>query len=353
MIPGIVERLSKIGVALMACALSGCELLFVPKEKEAPGGDAGTDASGPIDARAEGDVPAMEAGGDAPAKLDAGTLPSCVGLDAGCGPSRGNCCASASLDGGMFKRSYDGVTFTDQGNPATVSPFALDVYETTVGRFRNFVAGWPKDVPNPGTGKNPNNSSDPGWNQQWDILMPANQADLRTALAMCAGNISGSTWADTAGTNDDLPVNCITWFEAFAFCIWDGGRLPTEAEWNFAAAGGNEQRVYPWSSPSIDPNHAVYGSSSPLPQAVGSTSPVGDGKWGHADLAGNVIEWVLDWSHPTYLNPCHDCADLTPASLRGDRGGGFDQAASSLTVSLRASGDPIQRHADVGVRCAR
>src|SRR6185503_5212427 len=101
-------------------------------------------------------------------------------------------------------------------------------------------------------------------------------------------------------------MNCVSWFEAFAFCAWDGGRLPTETEWNYAAAGGNEQRVYPWGA-NIDLTKASYdcagdGSGTGTPNCmfsdmlpVGSRSPQGDGKWGQADLAGNVWEWTLDW----------------------------------------------------------
>ena len=110
----------------------------------------------------------------------------------------------------------------------------------------------------------------------------------------------------SAATGEHQPINCITWYEAYAFCIWDGGFLPSEAEWNYAASGGSEQRVYPWSSPSmpttIDCAHANYSPmgmspcSTTGPEDVGSDSPTGDGKWGQADLSGNVWEWTLDSS---------------------------------------------------------
>jgi len=80
---------------------------------------------------------------------------------------------------------------------------------------------------------------------------------------------------------------------------WDGGFLPSEAEWNYAASGGNEQRVYPWSagptSTIIDDSYAVYCGNA---CAVGTQNvgyrPKGDGKFGQADLAGNLWERVLD-----------------------------------------------------------
>ena len=57
-----------------------------------------------------------------------------------------------------------------------------------------------------------------------------------------------STWTNTASTQENLPINCVNWWESYAFCIWDGGFLPSESEWEYAAAGGSQQREYPWGS---------------------------------------------------------------------------------------------------------
>jgi len=84
--------------------------------------------------------------------------------------------------------------------------------------------------------------------------------------------------------------------------------------------------------------------------AVG-TKPAGDGRWGQSDLAGNVWEWTLDWYAP-YATPCEDCANLTAASYRVIRGGGFDGNASYLRASNR-SYFASDRYVAVGVRCAR
>jgi formylglycine-generating enzyme required for sulfatase activity len=182
-------------------------------------------------------------------------------------------------------------------------------------------------------------------------------------MSALACNPQWATWTDTAGANEDLAINCITWFEAFAFCAWDGGFLPTEAEWNYAASGGSDQRAYPWSSPpgsiTLDCTYANY---DPMPECVsppqgavnrvGSESPKGDGKFGHADLGGNVQEWTLDWS-ATYGNPCSDCADLTAAAGRALRGGDFRFFGPNLRVAKRYSGAPTVRGGEIGARCAR
>ena len=153
----------------------------------------------------------------------------------------------------------------------------------------------------------------------------------------------------------------MTWFEAFAFCVWDGGFLPTEAEWNNAAAGGNEQRAYPWSSPpsslTIDCAHANYNACLNNPTGavnrVGSESPLGDGKWGQADLAGNVYEFLLDWYLASYPLPCDNCSELATASARVIRGGDFFGTATATRGADRSNQGPASRSGSVGVRCAR
>jgi formylglycine-generating enzyme required for sulfatase activity len=278
---------------------------------------------------------------------------SCSGLPDTCGDGQTNCCAFSQVVGGTFYRSYDKVSYLDQGYPATVSDFRLDLYEVTVGRFRKFLekgAGTQLAPPAQGAGENPNMPGT-GWKSTWDAMLLADTAALKAALK-CPGNY---TWTDTPA-KETLPIGCVTWFEAFAFCIWDGGRLPTEAEWNYAAAGGggqDGQRVYPWSVPStsasIDASYAVF-APGPL-EAVGSRSK-GVGKWGHADLAGSVAEWTFDFEGQ-YPKPCTNCAQLNEATARTSRGGSVLDNKDDVRVSVRSFIFPGVRAHSRGIRCAR
>src|SRR5262249_29144765 len=135
-----------------------------------------------------------------------------------------------------------------------------------------------------------------------------------------------------------LPMNCVNWYTAFAFCAWDGGRLPTEAEWQYAATidSTGTPRTYPWGSTAPDSSHAVYCVSqaatdpnpcttgAPIGQ-VGSKPSLGDGPWGHADLAGNLWGWVLDSPlgfPPTCTSMCYSFAP-SGNNHRGIRGGSY------------------------------
>ena len=204
----------------------------------------------------------------------------------------------------------------------------------------------------------------------WNSLLATTSAGWTTNLACDAdASAPNETWTESPGSNENKPITCETWFEAYAFCIWDGGFLPSEAEWNYAAAGGAEQRVYPWSSPSTNTTIACsYANYDPgtwcvaaEPNDVGSESPSGDGLYGQADLIGNAWEWALDW-YAGYVTPCVDCASVTQgsASARVLRGVGFDSApgvggapVDVLPVSERTSSIPSVRYSDRGARCAR
>jgi formylglycine-generating enzyme required for sulfatase activity len=260
------------------------------------------------------------------------------------------------VTGGTYSRS------NDARFPATVSDFRLDTYEISVGRYRKFVAAYPGSKPAAGAGKNPNDPSDKGWDAAWDAKLPATR-DLAIAGVKCAAAI---TYTDGPGPNDGKPVSCLDWYTAQAFCIWDGGRLPTEAEWNHAAAGGAEQRVYPWSSPpasdTVDATFAVFAPPATAPATGGSKSPKGDGKFGQADLGGNVWEWTVDFYTTvggapygsTYsVNPCKDCADFKPGASRVIRGGAYDANGPTLQTIVRNDQRPDAHAPQIGARCAR
>jgi formylglycine-generating enzyme required for sulfatase activity len=292
-----------------------------------------------------------------------------AGADRSCGASGDvDCCERRAVPGGTFARSYDAVGCTDRSHPATVSSFALDIFEVTVGRFRAFVTagqGTRASPPAPGSAEHPKIPGS-GWDPAWNTELTPDTASLERELHC---NRDLADWTDAPGDHEQLPLNCVTFYEAFAFCAWDGGRLPTEAEWNYAAAGGDEQRVYPWSTPpasqAIDDRYAVY--SQPRARPVGSKSPLGDARWGQADMSGNVWEWTLDTADPGrllptegsnlcppagYLDPCVDCASLDAGSSRVVRSGGYGLPRQGVAASVRRASPPTSRFQVFGVRCA-
>ena len=292
-----------------------------------------------------------------------------------CGPGDASCCTSLKVPGGSYDRTYanDGGGPTGESDPASVSAFRLDEYLVTVGRFRQFVAasvaGW---VPPAGSGKHAHLSGgqglassgavgyEPGWDPADTIELPASAADWTTRLNC---EPSFQTWADVPGPDETLPMNCVDWYEAYAFCIWDGGFLPSEAEWEFAAAGGDQQREYPWGStdPAMSSLYLIsdcnYPPGSSACSGVVNVAPVGSatlgaGRWGQLDLAGNLAEWTLDWYAP-YVDPCEDCVYLVDFSYRSIRGGSFGTDTENVFPPSRDGDVPGSRNAFYGVRCAR
>ncbi|MDI1445985.1 formylglycine-generating enzyme family protein [Polyangium sp. 6x1] len=285
------------------------------------------------------------------------SIASCTDLAATCGPKKDEiCCANSLVTGGEYERLE-----LDQNKSyrATVSDFRLDRFEVTVGRFRRFLSEYPGNMPVAGDGAHPNIENS-GWYDSWPL--PQDQAELHASVEC---NPDYQTWTDEPGDGEHKPINCVNWYVAFAFCAWDGGRLPTEAEWTYAAARGSEETNYPWGSAALDQDHAVYCPNySEVDQGcptatradiadVGSRSPAGDGKWGQTDLAGNVREWTLDF-HDVYPDDCVDCANLTNViGGREARGGDWNNDAASLSSYQRIGYDPTAKMSWVGFRCAR
>lgn len=278
-----------------------------------------------------------------------------------------------TVPGGTYARTYenDGSGATGLADPATVSGFRLDKYSVTVGRFRAFATAWSGGwLPAAGSGKHTHlnggmgvaNSASAGtYEAGWAAADDANVAPTNDNLTCDSGY---GTWTDAPSGQDAVALNCVTWYEAQAFCIWDGGFLPSESEWEYAAAGGSQQREYPWGStpPGTSNQYAIYGcyypsgsgecngSSSVAP--VG-TAPLGAGLWGQVDLAGNVWQWSLDSVVSAYADPCVDCAYLTADGDRAFRGGSFGYDATGLLPPHRSQLDPTQRDGYIGFRCAR
>jgi len=141
----------------------------------------------------------------------------------------------------------------------------------------------------------------------------------------------------------DYPINNVSWHGANAYCQWVGGRLPTEAEWELAATGG-DGRFYPWGDDlEIDEDGtipAVFAGTFDNLQPVDSL-PEGNSPFGLHHMAGNVWEWVADGYDPIYYDRSPEENPTGPeVSVTDDRvmrGGGYDSVTAQLRTTNRAS----------------
>jgi formylglycine-generating enzyme required for sulfatase activity len=207
----------------------------------------------------------------------------------------------APISGGSF-------TLGVSKRSVTVRAFCLDVTEATVAAYDTCV-------------------------RAGRCLAPPATVDE----AAYASEAERLTW-DPCNAGTDHPVNCVTWDEAGTYCETMGKRLPTEEEWEWAARGGSDARVYPWGSAAPDQQLCWSGREKRRGTCPVGLFPEGDAPGGIHDLTGNVNEWT-------------STEDGDGKVIRGGAWGYVD--TTYLRVEHTLSIDPAIRSRSVGFRCAR
>jgi formylglycine-generating enzyme len=163
-------------------------------------------------------------------------------------------------------------------------------------------------------------------------------------------------WNDQRFNHPDQPVTSVSWFDATAYCEWLSEktgklyRLPTEAEWERAARGGLEQKLYTWGdeAPQLQANYAELWLNGP--DRVGLRPPNG---FGLHDISENVHEWCSDWYDERYYldSPTRNPQGPTTGTRRASRGGSWRHQIKITRVAARSSIPPEFKYSDYGFRC--
>jgi formylglycine-generating enzyme required for sulfatase activity len=337
-------------------------------------GDTIADATAASDSLADSDfrgdgAPDSPAGDTADSSVASSEPISCNAIAAGCGSPPVSCCSQAAVAGGSYHQgrapgdadtcpaAYTCGADELPYETVTVSTYRMDVFEVTVARFRAFYQAYPASQPAAGAGARSDSTG--GWSSAWSANLPASQSALLSNITSCNSGTNAAFTFATSGS-DNLPMNCVSWFEAFAFCAWDHGRLPTESEWEFEAAGGSQERLFPWGSSGPNAQRVDFAAADAInPLETVGYANAGGSLDGAFDLAGCVSEWTLD-CHGAYATGIFaDPANL-PASCasRVVRGGDYtvwltSPAPEVLRGAARAQMDPTTRSFKTGFRCVR
>ena len=309
-----------------------------------------------------------------------GAAPPCCSVSRGAGDrpasfvfARSAACdksGMAELPGGKFLMgSDDPEGFAEDGEGPTreieLAPFAIDCATITNERFADFVQA---------TGYR-TEAETFGWSFVFYKLLPAEILATRPQLVAeapwwCA--IPGARWNHPEGPRSDLagrmdhPVVHVSWNDAAAYCRWAGKRLPTEAEWEYAARGGLVQKRFPWGDelqPGGEHRCNIWQGRFPdvntLEDGYLGTAPARAFKpngYGLYNMAGNVWEWCADWFSADFHQTGTRANPVGPSQgiERVLRGGSFlchHSYCNRYRVAARHKNTPDSSASNIGFRC--
>jgi formylglycine-generating enzyme required for sulfatase activity len=211
-----------------------------------------------------------------------------------------------------------------------------------------------------------------GWSFVFGGLLPDDFPPTRAvAAAPWWRQVEGADWRHPDGPQStildrlDHPVVHVNWFEAVAYCEWSGSRLPTEAEWEYAARGGLDRRRYPWGD-ELEPDgthrmnvfQGTFPAANTCADGYAGTAPVGafePNGYGAHQMTGNVWEWCADWFDPhTYeASDRTDPVGAPGGTHRVMRGGSYLCHHSYCTryrVGARSANTPDSATGNIGFR---
>jgi formylglycine-generating enzyme len=272
------------------------------------------------------------------------------------------------LAGGEFSMGAAAPGYADDGEgPAHrvgVSPFRIDPLAVTNERFAAFVTATSYVT----------NAERYGWSFVFGALLPDDFQPTRgVAQAPWWRQVYGADWRHPEGPHSDVaqradhPVVHVSWNDAVAFCAWSGERLPTEAEWEYAARGGLRGEQFPWGAelqPGGEHRMNVFQGRFPRENSCAdgyaATAPVDafpPNGYGLYNVTGNVWEWCADWFHPRYYatNPTADPPGPPDGMHRVMRGGSYLCHASYCNcyrVDARSANEPDSSAGNIGFRVA-